>query len=98
MFDEEKYEFMKEKDPTFARIWKAAVESFPDEGLRDYFKSYEKFGDFYNRMSHYYSNEEIRFYNMFDICPDMKKFATNPNLDGSAVSSIDIWANNAGWL
>ena len=98
MFDEEKYEFVKEKDPAFARVWKSAVESFPDEGLREYFKSYEKFADFYNRMNHYYDNEEVRFYNMFDICPDMKGSASNSTLDENAVLAIESWADSAEWF
>ena len=96
--NEEKYLDLRKK-PQFARIaelWKQAVETFPDEGLRKYFIDFDNFEEFYDKMNRRFHSEEVRFLGLFDTyCPELKEIASNPSRKTEA--SIECWANKVGW-
>lgn len=78
------------------KLWEEAMDSFPDENLRKYFRKYSHFMDFYNKMNSEFPNEETRFYGvMFDICPELKSIAT----DASDVTErkVETWSIKAHW-
>ena len=93
----ERYELLKNSSPTLAKIWKSAVESFPDENLRNYFKDFDKFYEFYNKMNKRFHNEEVRFIGLFDIfCPELKDIASNASRETEG--AIEIWSGKVGWI
>ena len=94
--DKKQYEFLKEQNPKLAKIWKSAVEDFPDEGLRKYFTDWDNFVKFYYDMVFAYHDEEVRFWNMFKICPYLKQHAVFDTEDFDE-AAIDAWSLKAGW-
>ncbi|MBQ9029742.1 hypothetical protein IJ114_03540 [Candidatus Saccharibacteria bacterium] len=82
---------------TGAKIWKSAVEEFPDEGLRKYFAEWENFYEFYDKMNRIFHNEEVRFLGLFDIwCPELKSIASNTSR--KTEYAIEHWSIKVGWI
>ena len=94
--DKEKYESVKKFNPMLARIWKSAVESFPDEGLRKYFTDFDNFHDFYHKINRWFHDEEVRLSIMFDICPELKPIATKA--DQETANAAEAWTIEIGWI
>lgn len=82
--------------PKFVSIWEKASETFPEKNLRKYFEEYEHFSYFFDSMNLAYKNEEVRFYNMFEVCPDLKKVAKDTSK--AMIAKIEAWSVEAGWI
>lgn len=93
--DEHAWDLLNDNNPTLARLWKAAAETFPDGVLRNYFVDYGNFKKFYDKMNEHYKGEETRFYEIFDICPELKEIAEDTSQD--AEREIDFWAGQVKW-